>query len=68
MEFFIIFGLISFVNQIVSRYGEDKVINRNPEEQKWYYTSVYNSCIEGADKEHPVFKRYKKVLDAVFEN
>ena len=50
----------------IEKYGEDKVINRNPEEQKWYYTSVYNSCVEGVDKEHPVFKRYKKILDIIF--
>lgn len=50
----------------IEKYGEDKVINRNPEEQRWYYTSVYNSCIEGVDANHPIFKRYKKVLKQLF--
>ena len=51
----------------IEKYGEDKVINRNPEEQKWYYTSVYNSCIEGVDENHPIFKRYKSVLERIFK-
>lgn len=51
----------------IEKYGEDKVINRNPEEQKWYYTSVYESCIEGVDENHPIFKRYKKVLQKIFK-
>ena len=50
----------------IEKYGEDKVINRNPEEQRWYYTSVYNSCIQGVDEEHPIFKRYKYVLNKIF--
>lgn len=51
----------------IEKYGEDKVINRNPEEQKWYYTSVYNSCIEGVNENHPIFKRYKSVLERIFK-
>jgi len=50
----------------IEKYGEDKVINRNPEEQKWYYTSVYNSCIEGVNENHTIFKRYKEILEKVF--
>lgn len=50
----------------IEKYGEDKVINRNPKEQRWYYTSVYNSCIEGEDDNHPIFKRYKSVLEQIF--
>ena len=26
------------------------VLARNPEEQKWYYMSVYESCIENENK------------------
>lgn len=51
----------------IEKYGEDKVINRNPEEQRWYYTSVYNSCIEGVDENHSIFKRYKEVLKNIFK-
>lgn len=50
----------------IEKYGEDKVLSRNPEEQKWYYTSVYESCIYGVDKEHPIFERYKSVLEKIF--
>ena len=52
----------------IEKYGEDKVIARNPEEQKWYYTSVYSSCIEGVDKNHPIFERYRKILENVFKD
>lgn len=52
----------------IKKYGEDKVIARNPEEQKWYYTSVYSSCIEGVDKNHPIFERYRKILENVFKD
>ena len=51
----------------IEKYGEDRVISRNPEEQKWYYTSIYESCILGEDKNHPLFKRYKNVLEQVFQ-
>ena len=47
----------------IKEFGEDKVLARNPEEQKWYYTSVYKSCIENADENHPIFVRYKKILE-----
>lgn len=50
----------------IEKYGEDKVLSRNPEEQKWYYTEVYNSCIKGEDKNHPIFIRYKNILDELF--
>ncbi len=49
------------------KYGEDKVLSRNPEEQKWYYTSVYESCINGVDATHPIFERYKEILEKVFD-
>ena len=51
----------------IEKYGEDKVINRNPEEQKWYYTNVYKSCIYGVNENHPIFKRYKNILEMVFK-
>lgn len=40
--------------------------NRGEEQQKWYYTSVYESLIYGEDENLPIFKRLKKVLDIVF--
>lgn len=50
----------------IEKYGEDKIISRNYDQQKWYYTSVYESCINGVDKTHPIFERYKKILEEVF--
>ena len=50
----------------IKKYGEDKVLSRNPEEQKWYYTSVYESCIEGVDKNNEIFQRYKNILKELF--
>ena len=40
--------------------------NKSEEYQKWYYTSVYESLIEGEDKELPIFIRLKDILDKVF--
>lgn len=39
---------------------------RGKEQQKWYYTNVYESLIYGEDENLPIFKRFKKVLDIVF--
>ncbi|MDD3340941.1 MAG: HD domain-containing protein [Bacilli bacterium] len=38
------------------------------EEQKWYYTGVYESLTFGQDSELPIFLRLKNVLDIVFYN
>lgn len=51
----------------IEKYGKDDVLSRNPEEQKWYYTNVYESCIKNTNKNHPIFVRYKKVLDNIFK-
>ena len=39
---------------------------RGEDQQRWYYTSVYESLISGENKELPMFKRYKEILDNVF--
>ena len=39
---------------------------RGEEQQKWYYTNVYESLIYGEDENLPIFKRLKNVLDIVF--
>lgn len=39
---------------------------RGEEQQKWYYTSIYESLITGEDKELPIFLRLKDILDKVF--
>lgn len=40
--------------------------NRGEEQQKWYYTSIYESLITGEDKDLPIFERLKDILDKVF--
>lgn len=50
----------------IKKYGIDKVLSSNPEEQKWYYISVYESCIDGVDSNNPIFKRYRNILKELF--
>ncbi len=50
-------------------YGEEKsfaALKRGKDLQKWYYCSVYESCIYGADEKHPIFVRYKNILQKLF--
>lgn len=42
--------------------------NRGEEKQKWYYENIYNSLIYNEDKNNPMFKRLREVLDVVFDN
>lgn len=37
-------------------------------EQKWYYTSIYESLILNEDKNNPMFVRLKELIDYVFNN
>ena len=39
---------------------------RGEEQQRWYYTSVYESLVEGGYKNFPLFTRYKDILDKAF--
>ena len=39
---------------------------RGEDEQKWYYTSVYESLVYGEDSNLPIFKRLKNIIDIVF--
>jgi len=41
---------------------------RGEKEQKWYYESIYESLIAGEDKNLPIFKHLKNILDTIFEN
>ncbi len=55
--------------ECIEKYGEEKAwssLKRGKEKQKWYYTSVYKSCIKNQDENHPIFKRYKKILEKLF--
>lgn len=40
--------------------------NKGEEDQKWYYTSVYESLIYGENKELPIFLRLKNIVDKTF--
>ncbi len=42
--------------------------NEGEEQQKWYYTGVYESLVFNQDSELPIFLRLKNVLDIVFYN
>lgn len=42
--------------------------NRGEEKQKWYYENIYNSLVYNEDKNNPMFKRLREVLDVVFNN
>lgn len=56
--------------ECIEKYGEEycwSMLKENKESQKWYYTSVYKSCINGVNKDIPIFQRYKKVLEDLFQ-
>ena len=40
--------------------------NKPKEEQKWYYTQMYNAVIYNTE-ENELFKRYEKILKKIFE-
>lgn len=42
--------------------------NRGEEKQKWYYENIYDSLVYNEDKNNPMFKRLREVLDVVFDN
>lgn len=57
------------LSDCIELYGEKKSwssLKRGKETQKWYYTSVYESCVNGVDENHPIFKRYREVLKTLF--
>lgn len=41
---------------------------RGEESQKWYYTNVYESLVYNEDAETPIFKRFKNVVDNMFNS
>ena len=40
--------------------------NKPKEEQKWYYTNMYNAVIINTDDKNILFERYKKILEKLF--
>ncbi len=54
----------------IQKYGEEKAwsaLKRGKEKQKWYYCSVYESCIENQDENNEIFRRYKRILEKLFD-
>ena len=41
---------------------------RGFKEQQWYYTGVYEALIQDEDEIHPIFNKYKDLLERVFYN
>jgi len=41
--------------------------NKPKEEQKWYYTNMYQAVIENTKEENPLFDRYKEILNKIFK-
>lgn len=55
--------------ETIKKIGEEKgwgSLKRGKETQKWYYCSVYESCIYGQNQDNPIFKRYKSILNKLF--
>ena len=40
--------------------------NKPKEEQKWYYTNMYDAVIANTNEEYQLFDRYKKILQKLF--
>lgn len=40
--------------------------NRGEDQQRWYYTNIYQSLISGEDKNNPLFVRLKDLIDKLF--
>lgn len=40
--------------------------NKPKEEQKWYYTSMYDAVVMNTNEENVLFERYKRILDKLF--
>lgn len=61
---------ISNIEDLRFKFGKDGkedfgAFNRGKEKKMWYWNEVYNSLIDGEDKNHPMFYKLKKNLDAI---
>jgi len=55
--------------RLIQKYGEEKAysaLNRGKDLQKWYYCTLYESCVNEVDENHPIFNRYKNILNKLF--
>lgn len=55
--------------ECLQKYGEKawNSFKRGKEKQKWYYENVYESLIYNQDQNHPLFKRYRELLNKIFK-
>lgn len=62
---------ISNLETLYNLYQEEgeevwKNFNKPKEEQKWYYTNMYEAVLMNTTEKNILFDRYKKVLDKIF--
>lgn len=62
---------ISNLETLYALYKEEgekvwESFNKPKEEQKWYYTSMYDAVLMNTTEENKLFERYKKILDKLF--
>ena len=43
-----------------------KAFNKPKEEQKWYYTEMYNAVITNMEEKNALVERYNKILKQLF--
>jgi metal dependent phosphohydrolase len=62
---------ISNLETLYALYKEEgekvwESFNKPKEEQKWYYTNMYDAVLMNTTEENKLFERYKKILDKLF--
>jgi hypothetical protein len=62
---------ISNLESLYNLYQEEgeevwKSFNKPKEEQKWYYTNMYQAVLMNTTEENMLFDRYKRILNKVF--
>lgn len=58
---------LRIISEINGEYNFD-AFKRGFEQQKWYYTEVYNSLITNENSNFPMFVRLKELIDHIFNN
>jgi len=58
------------LRSLFERNGEYNfdAFKRGYKEQKWYYTSVYESLVTNEDENHPMFVRLKELVEHIFND
>lgn len=63
---------ISNLESLYNLYQEEgeevwKSFNKPKEEQKWYYTNMFQAVLMNTTEENMLFDRYKRILNKVFK-